>query len=114
MTKRDVIVSGGGINWCWYHWLTLDDKTMTAVETRADRFHRFNEWQGADNHPTPTVFDFDVYHAPDMSPRHIAIWGAARVQSWAESWAHNLKQWGLPPDTRAAARVDGKYYAFQS
>lgn len=109
---RELIASGGGINWCWYHWLTVDDEARTVVQTRADRFHRFNYEQGADNHPVATAKSFDVYNAPADTPERRATWGDARVDQWQADWVANLARWGLPPDTRSVAMVDGAFYTF--
>jgi hypothetical protein len=100
----DVILSGGGINWCWYHWGQLDLEARTFTETRADRFHRVDERQGADSHPKAEA-GFDVYHAPDDSADQIATWGADWIAQWQANWAHNLTQWKLPADTKSVVVI---------
>lgn len=111
---RNVIASGtSGINWCWYHWLTVDDEARTVVETQAERFHRFDEKQGANDHPACDVGRFDVYLVPDNSPERIAVWGAETVARQTDDWERNLAKWGLPADTRAVAVLDGKAYVYK-
>lgn len=111
---RNEIASGGGINWCWYHWLTIDDETRTVVETRADRFHNFNEWQGADDHPTPTVKEYRVYNRPFASPSYIKTWGAEHFTNREAKWSKDLAEWKLPADTKSVAVIDGHAYAFRA
>lgn len=96
----DIIASGGGMNWCWYHWFTIDDAARTAHQTRADRFHRWDERQGAKDHPA-TEYWFDVFRAPKDDAEYIATWGADRVAQWRKDWLVQCERNGLPPDTKA-------------
>jgi len=105
---RNVIAYGDGINWCWYHWLTVDDEAQTAVETRAERFHRFDEEQGANDHPACNVRQFKVYRAPSIT----TSWSAETAAKWIANWERNLAAWGLPADTRVVAVLDGKAYIY--
>lgn len=45
----DIIARDHGINWTWYHWMTVGDGVVTV--TWSDRFHKFESDRGADNHP---------------------------------------------------------------
>lgn len=55
-----IIAASGGINWCWYHWFEIDGKTVR--ETRANRWHRF-ENRGGEAEPNTkwsvTFFNWD-------------------------------------------------------
>lgn len=42
-----------GINWVWYYELELENNVCTVV--RSYRLHKFDDYQGADKHPTNTV-----------------------------------------------------------
>jgi len=48
-----IIISGGGINWCWYHCYTTHEDGM-VTEQWSDRFHKFDDMQGAGQHPVAT------------------------------------------------------------
>lgn len=55
----ELIVSGGGINWCWYTWFdveSIDGRETIGRIVRSDRFHRFEERQGANDHPQTDWF----------------------------------------------------------
>lgn len=56
MSKK-IIVDGGGINWCWYTEYEIERTTegrATATKLWSDRFHKFDEYQGAGKHPKAT------------------------------------------------------------
>jgi hypothetical protein len=52
-----IIVDGGGINWCWYSEYEIGETEAGLAPVKliwSDRFHRFDERQGAGKHPTAT------------------------------------------------------------
>lgn len=54
-----IMVDGGGINWCWYseYEIVRDPTNKDRASGKliwSDRFHKFDERQGAGNHPTAT------------------------------------------------------------
>jgi hypothetical protein len=56
-----IIFSEGGINWNWYTELTINaDNTVTIH--RHWRLHRYDESQGALNHPANAIAHPHFYH----------------------------------------------------
>jgi hypothetical protein len=61
----------GGINWVWYHWMVQESPTTVRI-TNSDRFHRWDESQGAHSHPDAS-FDvqfFDLKPLGEQWPEH--------------------------------------------
>lgn len=54
---KNIIVDSGGINWNWYAEYELGETVNGLTKAKklwSDRFHKFNERQGASQHPTAT------------------------------------------------------------
>lgn len=96
----DIIVRDHAINWTWYAWLTVDGNVATVM--RQDRFHKFDEQQGAGQHPE-TQWSWGVYRKMADTPEKRATWGDARVDEWRAHWEAQLAEEGLPADTEAKA-----------
>lgn len=60
-----IVAVSSGINWNWYHWFEIEDNV--AVETRADRWHKFENRGGPPEPETDWSFEFfeRQYCAPD-------------------------------------------------
>ena len=55
--SKNIIVDGGGINWCWYTEYELgetENGLTKAKQLWSNRFHKFDTFQGAGKHPTAT------------------------------------------------------------
>jgi hypothetical protein len=48
------VARGGGINWTWYLWYTVQDDGNVYIH-RHDRLHNTDTRQGAMSHPTTTT-----------------------------------------------------------
>lgn len=86
MKKCDFVLSGGGINWCWYTGYDWQ-ADGTAREVWSDRFHRFNPDQGADDHPDA---DGTLVHSlakPVANPRVPDDWNERQEVSWRKTCA---------------------------
>ena len=103
---RNVIATAGGINWCWYVWFELDEGARLAHKVRDERFHRFNEAQGAGRHPTADCI-VAYWHAPEDTPERRATWSDTLVDQWIADWRRNLTAWELPPDTTTVVELSG-------
>ena len=53
-----MILSGGGINWCWYLEMEIDGKFANVK--REWRLHNFDEMQGSRDHPKKVDGDYSI------------------------------------------------------
>lgn len=62
----EIIAQDHGINWTTYHWITVDGNRATVTKTES--FHKFNESQGAKDHPK-TEWTVDFYRLVPMDDK---------------------------------------------
>lgn len=78
MTTKTIMINSDGINWCWYHCYTLGADGLLTFEW-SDRFHKFDEMQGAGQHPEAT-------HTLVRSFALAAEWKRGPDSSWPADW----------------------------
>lgn len=102
-----IIVDGGGINWCWYTAYELGeviDGKAIAKKLWSDRFHKFDDRQGAGKHPVATHIHSCSSNKPVLRVYAREMTDAEKTREqqsfdffW-EGWARWCKQYNIDPN----------------
>jgi hypothetical protein len=57
----EILYRGHGINWTWYGKVLVSEPFIAAVPDSSFRLHKFDERQGANDHPD-TPWDLETYN----------------------------------------------------
>ena len=90
LPSRIITIRDNAINWVWYNQYSLHtsswDKVLWGSLIASDRIHKFDERQGAEQHPKMEeahIFNGSFYNRPDYG--QIKAFGMETIKRWEQA-----------------------------
>lgn len=99
----EIVVQDNGINWTWYHSYTMAGNAVTL--NWSNSFHKYDEGQGASQHPVATHCHLQTYEPLNEANR--ARWPSDWVEKHEKNWARHCAEACVDP--ASVARIHKVY-----